>query len=241
MKDIFGTVGFFVVAMATFRLVYGSWPPFEGDFGDWFSSEPRAKWAMASAVVTGMVGALLARAFSGILNKQEGKISTASRCARRGRRYHQQGKLHKAIDMFDRAIEIYTEMGRINDVASVYGSLGKAYFDKGDLCLSERNLKEALEIYKRRPKAQEAIETINVLLHLISERKLDTSLPSSYKNTVYNFAIDIPPAWLKQKLDPQFASTGGASGDLSHIAQSNFECFGRNTGSARGQDQRGQS
>ena len=217
MKDIFGIIGFFITAMLTFRLVYGAWPPSEGNLGNWLSSEPKAIWSMGVAITAGMVGALIGRAFSKVLNKQEGRISSAYEFVKRGFRYHRQRKLLEAINMFKQAIEIYTESGCIDETAPVYGSLGKAYFDKGDLDLAESTLNKALTIYRNRPNAQEAIDTLNVLLQLISERKQDSDSPSTYKNVEYEFSFIIPSGWLKQKLVPQFVITGGQIA-ISHIS-----------------------
>lgn len=157
------------------------------------------------------------------MDKHEGRIGEASECARRGFRYHKQRKMQEAIDMFKRFIEIYTDFDRINDAAPVYGSLGKAYFDNGDLDLAEGSLNEALTIYKRRTNTREAIDTINALLHLISERRQNIDSPSLYKNTEYDFSFTIPIGWLKQKLVQEFSSTGGqiAVSHKSHKATFN--------------------
>lgn len=154
---------------------------------------------------------------------KEGRIDEASKCARRGFRYHKQRKLQEAIDMFKRSIEIYTDLDRINDAAPVYGSLGKAYFDNDDLNLAEGALNEALTIYKRRSNAQEALDTINALIHLVSERKQNTDSPSVYRNMEYDFSFTIPIGWLKQKLVHEFSSTGGqiAVSHKSHKATFN--------------------
>ncbi len=223
MKDIFGTIGFFITSMATFRFVYGAWPPKAGNFGQWISSDPRALWTMVAAIFVGMVGALISRACVSIMNKQQGGIAEASECARRGFRYHKQRKMQEAIDMFKRSIEIYVDIDRINDTAPVYGSLGKTYFDNGDLDLAESSLNEALKVYKHRPNAYEAIDTINALLQLISERRQDTGSQSVYKNIEYDFSFTIPIGWLKQKLVKEFLSTGGqvAISHKSHKATFN--------------------
>jgi cytochrome b len=63
MKNTVGTICFVVLGLLTFRLVYGAWPPFEGKFGEWLASDPRAGWSMVAAVVGGIVGALVGRAF----------------------------------------------------------------------------------------------------------------------------------------------------------------------------------
>lgn len=223
MKNIFGTIGFFITSMVTFRLVYGSWPPTAGNFKQWISSDPRALWAMAAAVIVGMLGALIGRAFVTIVNKQQGRIGKASEYARRGFRYHKQRKMKEAIEMFKRSIEIYTDFDRINDAAPIYGSLGKVYFDNGDLDLAEDSLKQALTNYARRSNAQEAIDTTNALLQLISERKQNTNSATEYNNMEYDFSFTIPIGWLKQKLVKEFLRTGGqvAISHKSHKATFN--------------------
>jgi len=115
MKDICGTVGFIIAAMAMFRIVFGGWPPATGNFGHWISSDPKAVWSVAASVTAGIVGAFIGRVFINVLNKREGKIGEASDCTKRGFRYHQQGKIIDAISMFKRAIEIYSDIGRLGD------------------------------------------------------------------------------------------------------------------------------
>ncbi len=61
MKNGFGTIGFFVVAMGTFRMTYGAWPPTDGSLGEWLSSDPRAVWSLLAGTAGGMVGALIVR------------------------------------------------------------------------------------------------------------------------------------------------------------------------------------
>ncbi|MFC1539023.1 tetratricopeptide repeat protein [Candidatus Latescibacterota bacterium] len=85
--------------------------------------------------------------------------------------YHRQNRIREAINMFDAAIEIYAHYRRNDEAAPVYASLGKVYFDSGDLNLAEVTLSKALEMYSLRKGSQEAIDTISNLLDLISERR----------------------------------------------------------------------
>jgi hypothetical protein len=62
VKNLYGTIGFVALGLLTFRLAYGAWPPFEGEFGQWLAPDSRAGWSMVAAVVGGIVGALLGRA-----------------------------------------------------------------------------------------------------------------------------------------------------------------------------------
>lgn len=126
-----------------------------------------------------------------------------------GLHYHRKRKIQNAIDMFKRAIDIYTDHGQINDTAPVYASLGKVYLDNGDLGLAEDTLQQALTIYRRRSHAQEAINTITALFDLIAEQKQSCEEPSAYTNAEYGFSLIIPAGWLKQKLVQQFSNTGG--------------------------------
>lgn len=137
------------------------------------------------------------------------RIGVALQYSNLGFVYHHQKRLKNAASMFKRAIEIYTDLRRLNDAAPIYGSLGKVYFDSGDLDLAEETLKEALTIYSRRPHAQEAMDTITALINLISERRQNTDEPSKYTNTEYGFSFTIPTGWVKQRLVQQFLSTGG--------------------------------
>jgi cytochrome b len=63
MQNQHGTLGFFVAAMATFRLTYGAWPPFEGNFVEWILSDSKAQRAMLAGVIVGMLGMAIGRAF----------------------------------------------------------------------------------------------------------------------------------------------------------------------------------
>jgi len=223
MKDIFGIIGFLITSLVTFRLVYGSWPPTTGNFIQWVSSDSKVLWAMAAAVIVGMLGTLISRALVSVMNKQQGKLGKASEYARRGFRYHKQRKMVEAIDMFKRSIEIYNDLQRINDSAPIYGLLGKVYFDNGDLDLAEDSLKQALKIYTRRSNAQEAIDTTDALLQLIAERKQNTNSATEYKNIEYDFSFTIHSGWLKQKLVQDFFRSGGqvAISHKSHKATFN--------------------
>lgn len=129
--------------------------------------------------------------------------------ANMGLHYHKKRKIQNAVDMFKRAIDVYTDLGKINDTAPVYASLGKVYFDNGDLDLAESALQQALTIYKCRPHAQEAIKTITALLDLISEQRQNTDKPSKYENTKYGFSFTIPAGWVRQRLLQPFISTEG--------------------------------
>lgn len=144
-------------------------------------------------------------------------------CSNLGLLYHRQRKIQEAVSMFSTAINIYTDHHRIDEAAPVYASLGKVYFDNGDLQLAEDALNKALSIYRRRTGAQEAIDTIAALLDLISERRQGSSEPTQYTNMEYGFSFTIPAEWLKQRLVHQFSSTGGqvAISHKSHKATFN--------------------
>jgi uncharacterized membrane protein YeaQ/YmgE (transglycosylase-associated protein family) len=71
MKGICGILGSWIFAMLTFRLVYGAWPPFEGNLGEWLSSDSRARWALLAGFVFGVIGAVVGRAIGGVLNKDK--------------------------------------------------------------------------------------------------------------------------------------------------------------------------
>ena len=101
MKSLCGTIGFFVVAMITFRLVYGAWPPTEGNLGNWISTEPKAIWAMVAAIIAGMIGTFIGQTLPRILNEQERVIGSASELFRCGLRYHRQKRVTESIDMFN--------------------------------------------------------------------------------------------------------------------------------------------
>lgn len=98
------------------------------------------------------------------------KVGVALVCSNLGLLYHQQRRVDDAAKMFTTSIDIYSNIGRIDDSAPVYASLGKLYFDNGDLALAENALNEALAIYRRRLDAREAISSINQLLDAIAGR-----------------------------------------------------------------------
>ncbi|MBN2019754.1 MAG: tetratricopeptide repeat protein [Sedimentisphaerales bacterium] len=143
------------------------------------------------------------------VDEYEKTALSAIGCANLGLHYHRKKKIKNAIEMFKQAIDIYTDLGQINDTAPVYGSLGKLYFDNGDLDLAEDNLQQALRIYRRCSHAQEAIATITPLLDLIAERRQRCDEPKAYTNAEYCFSFIIPADWLKQRLAQEFTTTGG--------------------------------
>ena len=71
MKGICGTIGFFIAAMATFRLAYGAWPPTEGKFGEWLLSDSRAVWSMLAGIVVGVVGLVIGRAVGRVVGRED--------------------------------------------------------------------------------------------------------------------------------------------------------------------------
>lgn len=99
------------------------------------------------------------------------KLGVALVCSNLGLLYHRQRRIEDAAKMLTTSIAIYSNLGRIDDSAPVHGSLGKLYFDSGELTLAEKSLNEALAIYRRRPEAREAIATIQQLLRAVAERR----------------------------------------------------------------------
>ena len=177
-----------------------------------------SKWIFNNGLGTTIAVTLATLLYTIIMNNRTRSVSvvdyeqtalSAIGYVNMGLRYHRKRKIQNAIDMFKRAIGIYTNLGQISDTAPVYGSLGKVYFDNGDLNLAEDALKTALKIYKRRLHAQEAIATTTALLNLISEQSQNSDEPDAYTNAEYNFSLIIPADWLKQKLVQQFSNTGG--------------------------------
>ncbi len=126
-----------------------------------------------------------------------------------GLTYHRRRKITKAINMFKKAIDIYNNLGLAYDTAPVYGSLGKVYFDNGDLDLAENTLRKALALYTGLPNSHKAIDTINRLCHLIKERREPAFSSKKYSNNAFKFSFIIPADWLEQNQAPQFTKTGG--------------------------------
>jgi tetratricopeptide (TPR) repeat protein len=100
------------------------------------------------------------------------RIGVALQYSNLGFLYHRQRRMDEAIRMFQKAIVIYSDLGRVDDSAPIYASLGKVYFDIGELQLAEESLNKALIIYRSRHHAREAIDTINKLLGAISVLRL---------------------------------------------------------------------
>lgn len=137
--------------------------------------------------------------------------------------YHDKHRTDEAAAMFNRAIDIYAAMGRVDDSAPVYGSLGKLYLDTGALDPAQEALTKALEIYSRRSHADEAIERLGILLDLVAEKKGEPPTSTTYTNDKFGFSFVIPARWMKQRLVGQFTSTGGqiAVSHASHHATLN--------------------
>src|SRR5689334_13687821 len=133
MRDFCGTLSFFIAAWGTFRLVYGAWPPMKGNFGQWLLADSRAKWAMAAGLLAGMIGAIIVRAFCSASSTRDGGIREVDDYLRRGLACHEERRTDEAIDMFKRAIALALSAGRKNEAAPAYASLGKVYFDVGEL------------------------------------------------------------------------------------------------------------
>jgi len=66
-------------------------------------------------------------------------------------------------------LPLYTELGKVNDCAPIYASVGKAYFDAGEYHKAEEALKKPLSIYDKRRNANQAISTICTYVSTISE------------------------------------------------------------------------
>jgi tetratricopeptide (TPR) repeat protein len=224
MKALWGTFGFYVAGVLTFRLVYGAWPPHEGHFGQWLIADSKAQLALAVGMLAGMVGAMFARALSRTFNRDSGNNHEASGLTRRGLMLHEQRRIEEARHAFERAIEIYNEAGQPGAAAPVYGCLAKLLFDIGELDTAETALNRARELYSNRFDAQEAIRHIDALADLISERRQPLSGPIPYTDGEYHFSFVIAAGWLKQKQVHQFASTGGriAVSHSTHAATLNI-------------------
>lgn len=139
-----------------------------------------SKWIFNNGIGTTIAVTLTTLLYTIIMNNRT-RAASANDCGRSelsaigyanlGFHYHKKRRLQKAIDMFKKSIDIYTDLDQINNAAPIYGSLGKAYFDNGNLDFAEHALKKALSIYVKRVNAQEAITYIERLLRIISERR----------------------------------------------------------------------
>jgi tetratricopeptide (TPR) repeat protein len=156
-----------------------------------------------------MIGAVVARAFAGMINPRAGEIAEAESLARRGLTLHEQRRIDEAERAFRNAIDKYEQLGRRDDAAPVYASLGKLLFDVGRLDDSEGALIQARGLYARRTDGGVVLSAINSLLEMIGERRAVSSSPEMYTDERYPFSFVVPPGWVRQRLVPQFSSTGG--------------------------------
>jgi len=95
----------------------------------------------------------------------------AIRYANLGFCYHKKRQILKAIDMFKQAICIYTHLDLIKETAPIYGSIGKAYFDNGNLDHAKEALNKAKNLYEKYQHDLLALKTTISLLNLLNERK----------------------------------------------------------------------
>lgn len=223
MKDLYCTLAFFMAASGTFRLIYGSWPPTSSSFFQWLSSDGNAKWAMGAGILAGMFASAIVRWLSGTPRPQDPRLEEASECVQRGVKYHEERRTDEAAGMFQRAIAVCKDCGSDADSAQAYASLGKLYFDTGELDLAESHLKEGRIRFQQSPGGRNAVTRIDALLQLISERRTAPKSDTRYADPVFRFSLTIPAGWVKQPLVDEFARTGGrlAISHISHAATFN--------------------
>ena len=223
MRGFTGTVAFLIAASSTFRIVYGQWPPTSGNFGQWFFSDSRARWATLAAVLVGLVVSAIVRGLTGTPGPLDDKMVEASNCLQLGLTYHQERRVNDAAQMFQRAITLYEECGRGLDAAPAYASLGKLYFDIGELERAEQQLIDARARFQQLSDGRDAVARIDSLLELIAERRLASDSDERYVDPLFHFSLTIPAGWVRQKLVGEFVGTGGrlAISHVSHAATFN--------------------
>lgn len=223
MRDFFGTLTFFISGTSTFRIIYGRWPPTSGNFGQWFFSDGKARWAILAGVVVGMVATSIVRGLTGTFRPADPRLEEASHCLQVGMTYHQQRRIEEAAQMYQRAITLYNECSQASDAAPAYASLGKLYFDTDALDLAEQQLIEGRARFAEQVGARDAVARIDSLLQLIAERRQASSADTHYADPIFHFSLTIPPGWVKQSLVGAFAQTGGrvAISHTSHAATFN--------------------
>jgi len=82
--------------------------------------------------------------------------------------YHHQLRFREAAEMFNAALGNFVASGHTCEAAPVLASLGKLYFDAGDLARSEENMLKALTLFEHQPDAAEERQVIHNLLAAIS-------------------------------------------------------------------------
>ena len=178
---------------------------------------------MLAGIFAGMVVTAIVRGLTRTLRPRNDRMSEASHCLQLGLIHHQERRVAEATQMFQRAITQYEECGRGADAAPAYASLGKLYFDTGELDLAEQQLIEGRTRFQQLPDGRDAVARINSLLTLIAERRLASASDTRYDDPLFNFSLIIPPGWVKQKLVEEFVRTGGrlAISHVSHAATFN--------------------
>ena len=173
---------------------------------------------MTLGMLVGLIGLFIGRKLAPAFHAQDPKTVEAAACVKRALNHHQERRIEEAISEFKRGVSLYKDAARSNDAAPAYASLGKIYFDIGELNLAEENLKTASTLYERRRDGREhneAIDAIEVLFALIAERRRLVDDSGVYHDSRYSFSFCIPPGWLKQKLVPEFVNSGGRAA-ISH-------------------------
>lgn len=123
--------------------------------------------------------------------------------------YHRQRRMDEAAEKFDTAIRIYSNIGRTDDLGTVYFALGKLCFDKRDLVRAEQALNDALVIYRRRPNVADAVEAITAVLRLIAQQRPTRSVPGDTATSPEEPPPDLPEEVNAEPEPPQSSPESG--------------------------------
>ena len=185
--------------------------------------DSRARWAVLAAILVGFVASAVVRGLTGTLRPLDDRVIEASNCLQLGLTYHQERRLDDAAQMFQRAITLYEECGRGVQAAPAYASLGKLYFDTGDLERAEQQLIDGRARFQQLPDGRDALARIDSLLELLAERRLASDSDKRCVDPLFHFSLTIPAGWANQKLVGEFVGSGGrlAISHVSHAATLN--------------------
>ncbi len=210
---------FWASAWIAFRLFYGAWPPYAGKLGPWLASDSRAKWSLFGSIIVGLFVAALSR--RGMQGGTSGNPEI-DQLMRRGYASHEQKEIPKALEYFQSALNLCPKDDRVV-AARIHASMGKAYFDSGDLTCAKESLVKASELFKVSSRGGEELNHVHSLLELVDERQRIVDKPMPYRDSRYGFTFEIPAGWVQQALVSEFSSTGGrvALSHYSHAATFN--------------------
>jgi tetratricopeptide (TPR) repeat protein len=219
LENAMAILAFWAGGMLTFRLSYGSWPPMSGRFLDWLAGTHSAIWSIAGGMV---VGAICSTGVHLTIRRLCAAGNEEDLLFREGIMSHNRGETQKAIEAFDHALKLCKQREG-PDAARIYASLGKVYFDLGEMRKADENAEHALRIYSLHSPRSEALVHVRALRALIRERADIGNTVTQFRDPQFGFSFDIPAGWVRQQLVDELRRGGGrvAVSHSSHAATLN--------------------